>query len=185
MLAAVGETAHLVSNLPYNVAVPIVAECLASSWAAAHGEAGTPRFQRLTFTVQKEVADRLTAAAGSGDYGPVSVLVALLGKSTAGPILPASAFWPKPKVASRIVRIDFDAAAADGLADLATLRGIVQLSFGQRRKKLGTILRHQADGPALLAAATAAGVDLDARAERIEPRQFAAMAAAMGPETLQ
>ena len=185
VLAAATPTAHLVSNLPYKVAVPIIAECLASSWRAVHGDAGAPRFERLTFTVQKEVADRLTAGAGSGDYGPVSVLVALLGKATSGPVLPASAFWPKPKVASRIVRIDFDAEAASRIDDLAVLRGIVQLSFGQRRKKLGTILRRQASGPALLAAAGEADLDLDARAERIEPRQFAAMAAALGRGNLQ
>ena len=185
VLAAASPTAHLVSNLPYNVAVPIAAECLASSWRAVSGEPGAPRFERLTFTVQKEVADRLTAAAGSGDYGPVSVLVSLLGKATAGLIVPASAFWPKPKVASRIVRIDFDAAAAADVGDLALLRGIVQLSFGQRRKKLGTILRHQAGGSALLAAAGEADIDLDARAERIEPQQFAAMAAAAAGQTLQ
>ena len=185
VLAAASPTAHLVSNLPYNVAVPIVAECLASSWRATRGEGGAPRFDRLTFTVQKEVADRLTAGAGSGDYGPVSVLVTLLGKSTPGPIVPGSAFWPKPKVASRIVRIDFDAGGAADLPDLAALRGIVQLSFGQRRKKLGTIFRRQANGLALLAAAGEADVDVDARAERIEPQQFAAMAAAMGPGNLQ
>ena len=185
VLAAVGPAAHLVSNLPYKVAVPIIAECLASSWRAAPGEAGAPRFERLTFTVQKEVADRLAAGAGSGDYGPVSVLVALLGKVTAGPIVPPSAFWPRPKVASRILRIDSDTAAAATVGDLPALRKLVQLSFGQRRKKLGTIFRSQASGPALLAAAAVAKVDLDARAERVHPHQFAAMAAAAGRDALQ
>ena len=180
VLAAVGPAAHLISNLPYNIATPVVALCLESAWGAVHGRDGACRFGRLVFTVQKEVADRLAADTGSKDYGPVSVLVALLGRVELGPVIPGSAFWPAPKVASRIVRIDVDAAAAESIADLPALNRLVHLAFGQRRKKVATVFRAAPDAEALLAAMSAAGLDGDSRPERIGPQAFAAMAAARG-----
>jgi len=177
VLAEVGGQAHLVSNLPYNVATPLIASCLESSWAVLQGQAGACRFDRLTFTVQKEVADRLAAGPGSKDYGPVSVLTALLGRVTRGPIVPATAFWPRPKVASRILRIDLHADGAASVPDLPALQDLLRYAFSQRRKKLSTIVRSRANGPDVLAAATAAGVEADWRPDRMAPAQFAAIAA--------
>jgi len=182
-LAAVRPAAHLVSNLPYNIATPVVALCLQLSWRAARGDTDACRFDRLTFTVQKEVADRLAAGPGSKDYGPVSVLVSLLGKLELGPIVPATAFWPAPKVASRIVRIDWDPAAAERVADLGALTGLVQLAFSKRRKQLGAIARAIGDADrtgALLSGMASAGVDPTARPEQVSPEQFLALASAGG-----
>ena len=181
-LAAVRPAAHLVSNLPYNIATPVVALCLQLSWRAARGDASACRFDRLTFTVQKEVADRLAAGPGSKDYGPVSVLINLLGKLELGPIVPATAFWPAPKIASRIVRVDFDPAAAGRVDDHDALTGLVQLAFSKRRKQLGAIVRAMGDAErsaALLAAMAAAGVDPTWRPEQVSPEQFLAMAAGL------
>ena len=158
--AAVG--AQLVSNLPYNIATPLLVECLLCSWRArrhlatlaAHPpKAGSDQdtlpgsaavalpapssppaplvlFERLTFTVQREVADRLIAGPGSKEYGPVSVLAGLLGRLQAGAVLPGSAFWPAPSVASRMMRIDFDAEAADRIGRADVLMDLLTLSFG-------------------------------------------------------
>lgn len=174
-------TACLVSNLPYNIATPLLAECLLLSWRALRGPGGACRFDRLTFTVQKELAERLVAGPGSSAYGPVSVLVALLGRWRLGPIVPASAFWPAPKVASRIVRIDFDAARAALLADAATLSATLSAAFGQRRKQVGTIFRRA--WPAAAEALPAAGVDPTWRAEQIAPEQYLALANALAGGT--
>ncbi|MHC4564104.1 MAG: ribosomal RNA small subunit methyltransferase A, partial [Planctomycetota bacterium] len=132
VVEALGPEAHLVSNLPYSIATPLISLCLQSSWRALRGQSGACRFDRLTFTVQKEVADRLVASPGSGDYGPISVLIALLASASPGPIVPATAFWPKPKIASRIVRIDFDPVAAERIDDLPRLTEIVAAAFGHR-----------------------------------------------------
>ena len=172
---SVGPEAHLVANLPYNVATPLVALCLQSAWRALAGGADACRFDRLTFTVQKEVADRLAASPGGSDYGPISVLIALLARLTVGPVVPASAFWPAPKIASRIVRIDFDADAAGRIGDLDGLMDVVRTAFSQRRKQVGTIFRRDA---AVSAALEVVGIDPVSRAQRIEPEQFAALAAA-------
>ena len=176
VLAALSADVHMVANLPYSIATPLIALCLAASHAAGkQNHAAAPTFQRLTFTVQREVADRLAAAPGPKTYGPVSVTVALLGRITLGPIVPAAAFWPRPNVASRIVRIDFDPSAAAELADTDVLRHLLASAFSQRRKQIGSILRRK-DPPwppdALAAALNAARIDLTARPERITPDQF-------------
>ena len=177
VLAALGDGGvHMVANLPYNVATPLVAECLVQSWRAARsGGRGGCVFERLTFTVQREVAERLTAGEGGATYGPVSVLAGVLGRIRPGANVPASAFWPRPKVASRMVRIDFDAAAAGRVADVDVLRRVVSLAFAQRRKQVGSMLRRSGlplAAEVLAAGLSAAGIDPRRRAEEICPAAY-------------
>jgi len=181
VLAALGGQADMVANLPYSIATPLVADCLTSSWRSAVGgpAQGACRFDRLTFTVQREVAERLTAPPGGGQYGAISVLVALLGEVTPGPVLPATAFWPAPKVSSRTLRIDFSHQAAQAVKDLAVLSDVLHLAFGQRRKQIGSCFRRKTPGytcDALLGALEATGVPPTLRAEQIPPPAFAAIA---------
>ncbi len=185
VLDALPAGTHLVSNLPYQIATPLVAECLVQSWRAARGggraECG---FERLTFTVQKEVAARLSASPGGRAYGPVSVVIALLGRIRLGQTVPASAFWPRPNVAGRIVRIDFDRDLAGRLSDAGTLTAALGLAFGQRRKQIGSTGRRRRSpfSPrAVEAALAAAGVEPSRRAEQVSPEQYLALANALGP----
>ncbi|MCY2929293.1 MAG: 16S rRNA (adenine(1518)-N(6)/adenine(1519)-N(6))-dimethyltransferase RsmA [Planctomycetota bacterium] len=174
MLAALGGPADLAANLPYNVATPLVIECLLESWRAMH-EGRPGGFGRLTFTVQREVADRFVAPAGGESYGPVSIVTALLGAVRLAGDLPATAFWPAPKVASRIVRIDFDPARAGAVADVAVLTAAVGMAFAARRKQIGSIRRRKDSGFApevLEAALDAAGIEHARRAEDVPPEQF-------------
>ncbi|MFW6061858.1 MAG: ribosomal RNA small subunit methyltransferase A, partial [Planctomycetota bacterium] len=164
---------------------PLVAQCLANSRRALDGKPGTVRFDRLTFTVQREVADRLTAGPGSKDYGPVSVLVACTGQSHVGPVLPPSAFWPPPKIDSRLLRIDFDPDRARRIRDVATLQTVLGLAFGQRRKQIGSVAKRR-DAPiaatAFADALQQAEIDPTTRAEQVPPGQFLAAANALaGP----
>jgi len=173
---ALGSSADLISNLPYNIATPLIAQCLIESWRkVSGGDSDSVRFDSLTFTVQQEVATRMTAGSGGKLYGPISVLVALLGKATVGPAIPPGAFWPPPKIASRALRIDFDPDLAAQVADVAVLSEIVATAFGQRRKQVGSILRKSKGSFApdtLIAALGAVGIDPSSRAERIAPQQF-------------
>jgi 16S rRNA (adenine1518-N6/adenine1519-N6)-dimethyltransferase len=184
VLAAAGEMSpagvHLVSNLPYNIATPLICDCLLQSLAAARGRPGAVRFIRLTVTIQREVAGRLMAGADDEAYGPASVLVALLANVEAGKKLPATAFWPPPNVVSQMIRIDPVAPPPDVLGDPAVLRQLVNWAFSHRRKKIISTGR-RTGAPfrpeAIEAALAAADVDPDSRPERITPRQFARMAA--------
>ena len=184
--AELGSSTDLAANLPYSIATPLVAQCLIESWQAVCGpQEGRVCFDRMTFTVQQEVARRMRADAGGGDYGPISVLVALLGQVTTGPAIPASAFWPAPKVASRALRIDFDRTAAGEVNDVMVLAAVVSLAFGQRRKQIGSILKRRGSDfapPALRSAMDTAGIDPSIRAERIPPEQFRLFANAVQVE---
>lgn len=111
----------LVANLPYNIASPLVIELLIAG------------FDLLVFTVQKEVADRLRARESSDDYGPLSVMSAMLARVEVLRTLPRQAFWPAPKIESALVRMTRD----DRLGAHATAFGaFVQKLFSFRRKML-------------------------------------------------
>ncbi len=177
VLGAVGEKAAMVANLPYNIATPLIALCLLSSWhASKDGEKGKScLFEKLTFTVQKEVADRLGAIPGNKHYGPVSILVSLLGKVTQGPVLPPSAFWPPPKVASQILHIEFDFGSADKLADVDILSKVLSLAFGQRRKQIHSMVKRKnlpCTPEQLAQAMEASGIAPKLRAENIPAQQY-------------
>lgn len=184
---APGRGVHLVANLPYSAAVPVVVNCLLCSWRAARAPGSTPvGFERLTFTVQKELADRLTAGPGGGDYGRVSVIAALLARAQAGRTMSPQAFWPRPKVHSQMLRLDFDAAAAAGVADAESLLTVLSATFGLRRKKIATAARSR-DFPyprgRFLAALASAGIDPALRPQQVDPGQFRALANALSGET--
>jgi len=188
VLDALGGSAVLVANLPYNIATPLVALCLEGTCRALSepGRAGLCRFDRLTFTVQHEVADRLAAGAGSKDYGPVSILVALLGDVQLGPPIPPVAFWPRPGVVSRMVRIDFDAEAAGKLRDIDMLKRVVQLAFAQRRKQIHSAGRRKGariDLAAFDKALARANIERSLRPEQVTPEQYLQLANFLAEES--
>ncbi len=181
VIGTLGAKASLVANLPYNIATPLVALCLSESWNALTGRGGC-LFASLTFTVQQEVAERLCAGPGSKSYGTVSVLVSLLGRAQLGHAIAPKAFWPTPKVNSRMVRIDFDEGRARAVGDLRQLQSTVHLAFSQRRKMIGSVLKHKSSpfAPARAAAALdEAGIDPTTRPERVSPQQFLSLAEAL------
>ncbi len=180
VLEALPERTQLVSNLPYNIATPLLAECMAESWRHLKrpGE-GCRRFERMTFTVQREVAERLAAPCGLGAYGPVSVMTALMGTIVQGPVVSPGAFWPRPKVESRMCRIDFDPIRAGRLEDVSVLQQLLRHAFGQRRKQMRSLCRRKglAFSPEVLAEAMeSADIDPSRRPERVEPARFLAFA---------
>ena len=181
VLDALGTSAVLVANLPYNIATPLVAICLEGTYRAQANpaQAGLCRFDRLTFTVQHEVADCLAAKPGSKDYGPVSILAALLGRAQLGPTIPPSAFWPRPGVVSRIVRLDFDIEAAGKLRDIDMLEKVIRLAFAQRRKQIHSAARRKGAGIDLAVfddALAAAGIERSVRPEQVSPEQYLLLA---------
>lgn len=111
----------LVANLPYNVATPLIMKALEST-----------RFLRLVVMVQREVADRLCAAAGESAFGALSLLVAHFGSARKVRDVKPSAFLPPPSVISSVVRIDVSPEAQPNL-ELFTL---IHQGFRHRRKTL-------------------------------------------------
>lgn len=119
-----------IGNLPYNVSSPILFRLLE--------HAGY--FVDATLMLQREVADRLVARRGTGDYGVLTVLTRVHAEVTRLLDLPPGAFRPPPKVRSSVVRLRFHPpdVAADVLPRFERLvRGI----FQQRRKTLSNAVR--------------------------------------------
>ncbi len=119
----------LVSNLPYNVATPIVSNLLACPL--------TPR--TMTITIQKELADRVTASPGTKDYGALSVWVQCQARAHIVRIMPPSVFWPRPKVESAILHIELDDQLRGRIPDLAFFHQFARSMFFHRRKFLRSV----------------------------------------------
>jgi 16S rRNA (adenine1518-N6/adenine1519-N6)-dimethyltransferase len=152
---ASGDSVKLVANLPYNIASPLVVECLL---AGVHLRA---------FTVQKDVADRLKAKAGEDAYGPLTVVVQLLAEVEVLRTLPPHAFWPMPKVESSLVRLRRRARIAPEAREIGHF--IHQL-FAARRKTLRRGLRQAGfDADRVL---ELTGLDGQSRPEVLSPEQF-------------
>jgi len=161
----------LVSNLPYNVATPLVVESLD----------GLPSLELWCVMVQREVADRFFAEPSTKAYGAVSVLVQLTSERTGFHPVSRTVFRPRPNVDSALIA--FRRLAGANLEDLARVKSVVTAAFAHRRKRLANSL--ELSGLATRGEAEAAlaeiGRDTRARAEELAPREFVALSEALGP----
>jgi 16S rRNA (adenine1518-N6/adenine1519-N6)-dimethyltransferase len=169
-LAALAPGARkLVSNLPYNVATPLLVESLD----------GLPGIEHWCVMVQREVADRLFARPGTKAYGAVSVLVQLATERTGFHAVSRNVFRPRPNVDSALV-----AFRRVGLPpDYAHLKRVVGAAFAHRRKTFpnSVELAGLATRAETAAALGAIGRDPSTRAEALAPPEFVALAAALDP----
>jgi len=121
----------LVSNLPYNVATPVVSNLL------VHPEL-CPAL--MVVTIQLELAERMRAEPATEPYGALSVLVQALADFTLVRTLPPSVFWPRPKVDSAVVMIAPSAEKRAKITDLGWFHRVVRAVFLHRRKNLRRVL---------------------------------------------
>ncbi|MGH2704601.1 MAG: 16S rRNA (adenine(1518)-N(6)/adenine(1519)-N(6))-dimethyltransferase RsmA [Actinomycetota bacterium] len=161
---------RMVSNLPYNVATPLIARLLEE----------VPQVTDLVVTIQREVGERLVAGPGSRTYGAVSVLVALHAEGEILARIPPTVFWPPPAVESVLVRLRRRPPPVEMAP--ARIMPVVRAAFGQRRK---TVRNALAAGlgrtpDEVEAAVRAAGVDPSARAEDLGLEEFARLASRLG-----
>jgi 16S rRNA (adenine1518-N6/adenine1519-N6)-dimethyltransferase len=124
---------RVAGNLPYNVSSPILFALLRE-----HRLMGG--MTDATLMVQREVAERMYAQPGTGDYGVLSILVQLHADVRRVLSLPPGAFRPAPKVHSTVVSLRFRARAVP-LRDEAVFESMVRTMFTQRRKTLLNALR--------------------------------------------
>jgi 16S rRNA (adenine1518-N6/adenine1519-N6)-dimethyltransferase len=156
--------AHIVANLPYNVGTALLVRWLG-------GEAWPPWWKSLTLMFQREVAERIVAAPGSGAYGRLAVLAQWRATARLAMKVHRSAFTPPPKVMSAVVHI-VPAAAPPGVRFVA-LERLTAAAFGQRRKMLRRSLSGIAGADAALAGL---GIDPKRRAETLSVTDFVALA---------
>jgi 16S rRNA (adenine1518-N6/adenine1519-N6)-dimethyltransferase len=121
-----GRRFKLVANLPYNIATPILSNLLLARYVP----------HSMTATIQKELADRITASPSTKDYSALSVWIQSQATTEIVRLLPPSVFWPAPKVTSAILRIVVDPARRAQIADLHFFHQITKALFLHRRKFL-------------------------------------------------
>jgi 16S rRNA (adenine1518-N6/adenine1519-N6)-dimethyltransferase len=154
-----------VSNLPYNVAVPVVIRLLEE----------VPPVERILVMVQREVGERLAAGPGDAQYGAVSVKVAYFADARVVGLVPPTVFVPRPKVDSALVRLDRRAEPPVAVPSADDLFALVRTGFAQRRKMLRRSLVPMLGDrtPAVLAAS---GIEPTARPEALGLEQWAVLA---------
>jgi 16S rRNA (adenine1518-N6/adenine1519-N6)-dimethyltransferase len=156
-----------VSNLPYNVATPLVVESLD----------GLPTVQAWTVMVQREVADRFFAEPRTKAYGAVSVLVQLAAERTGFHPVSRTVFRPPPNVDSALVAFRRRPLPED----FSYVKTVVEAAFAHRRKTLpnSVELAGLAERARAANELRAIGREAETRAEALEPHEFVALAEAL------
>jgi len=118
------------ANLPYNIATPIISNLLLSEIVP----------DTMTVTIQKELAERITARPSTKDYSALSVWVQSLCDTEIVRLMPPSVFWPRPKVHSAIIHLEHRAERRERIADLEFFHTFVRAMFFHRRKFLRSVV---------------------------------------------
>lgn len=164
-----GRPLKVVANLPYYVTTPILIRLLEEKGC----------FESITVMVQKEVADRICAGAGSREYGALSLAVQYYSAPEVVLKVPQSCFFPSPAVESAVLHLQaYEEPPVE--AEEGFMFALIRASFNQRRKTLANGLSHgfRYDGRSLTRgeveeALAAMGLSADIRGEKLSLGQFA------------
>ena len=166
-----GLTPIACANLPYNITTPVLTALL---------EAGC--FASITVMIQREVARRICAAPGEGDYGAFSLYCQYHAKTELLFDVPPECFLPAPKVTSSVLRLTPRPAPTE-VDDPEHFFRVVRAAFAQRRKtlvnSLSAALGSSLSKEALGRAVAACGLPENVRGERLSIPQFAALSKAL------
>lgn len=163
----------LIANLPYAVATPVIMNLLLTDLV----------FERMVVTVQWEIAERLVAEPGNKDYGSLAILVQSLADVSILRKLPPAVFWPRPQVASAIVRINPNAEKRAKLPDVLRFRIFLRDLYAHRRKNLrGALvsLRGRDSKPEVDRKLQELAIDGNIRAEALDIQTHHRLAEAFG-----
>lgn len=166
MLAARPGRLKCIANLPYSAGTPFAANVFESPlpWHSA------------TYLLQYEVGQRLVAKPNTAAYGSLSIKAALGGKVKIARKVPPQVFWPRPKVDSAVVHIEFNSPQERMLIPWRALRLLCVAVFNSRRKSVRNALKGIVEKERTLEFLELCGVNPDVRGQAIAPDQFLTMA---------
>jgi len=156
---------RVIGNLPYNISTPLLFHLLSQREAIFD----------MHFMLQREVVERMTATPGTKTYGRLTVMLAPWVRVEPVLEVGAGAFRPAPKVASTMVRITPFLKPAFPIASQERFERLVRAAFSQRRKTLRNALKGLLSEGQL----RSLGIDPGLRPERLEPEQYARIAASV------
>jgi 16S rRNA (adenine1518-N6/adenine1519-N6)-dimethyltransferase len=162
----VGDGAHVIANLPYNVGTALLLRWLGADWP--------PWWRSLTLMFQKEVAERIVAQPDTHAYGRLSIAAQWRSRARIAMTVQRSAFVPPPKVTSAVVHVVPDEQPED--VNPAIMERLTEAAFGQRRKMLRSSLKQV---PGALRALESLGIEPQRRAETIAVEDWVKLARAL------
>lgn len=163
----IGGQVYVIGNLPYYIVSDVLLSLVR--------QPGAVRFAQLM--VQSEVAQKIISSPGSKEYGVLAATLQLYTRPRRAFTVPPTAFYPRPKVKSAIVELDFLSEQDAPKIDVSCVREVISTSFQQRRK----VLRHSL---ARLLQRERAGLPskwAGLRAENMRPQDFVSVAQAIFP----
>lgn len=163
-----GKKLSVAANLPYYITTPIITMLLESRLD----------IENIVVMVQKEVADRICAKAGSKDYGAITLLCQYFTQPSIVVKVPAGSFMPPPKVDSAVLKLHVLDKPSVEVMDEKTLFKVIKASFAQRRKTLLNGISSGLSIPKDTASELiiSAGIQPSIRGEKLTLEEFAALA---------
>lgn len=164
-----GRPLVVMGNLPYHISSQIVVRLIEARESVS----------RAVVMIQREMAQRLMASPGNRDYGRLTVMLRYCADIRSVAVVRADRFYPRPKVDSEVVGIDFHHPPQSIAEDEAFLFRVIKAAFGQRRKTLKNALSGSdlhLSAAAAREALEAAGIAPERRAETLSVAEFIALA---------
>ena len=162
--------AKVVANLPYYITTPLIMGLL---------EKKAP-LESITVMVQKEVAMRMQAAAGSKDYGALSLAVQYYAAPYLAANVPPNCFIPRPNVGSAVIKLTLHEEPPVKVKDEGLMFKLIRAAFNQRRKTLVNAVRNYAEcdfgREEIEGALSSLGLDTNIRGEALGLESYAALA---------
>lgn len=158
----------VIGNLPYNISSQILIQLVHSR----------THVNRAILMFQKELARRIRATPGNKNYGRLTVMLSYCADIKSISTMAASLFYPKPKVDSEVVEINFNISREYPPHDEIMLFQVVKAAFGTRRKILKNALSTgglQIDPRLAREALIAAEINPGRRAETLSVSEFIAL----------
>ena len=163
----------VIGNLPYYISTPLIAK-----YASALSPASA-----LVLTLQLELAQRLGAAHDTSDYGAMTLCTGRRWDIRLERKLPASVFFPRPKVDSAVITLRRKPRARVRAIDDSIFESLVRRGFSERRKQLRNMLPEFKNDWEKITSAL--GVLPTIRAEQLSPAQWESLAFTASPATAQ
>ena len=163
---------HVIGNLPYNISSPFLEKIIRNK----------DLIERAVLTFQLEVAKRLVGSPGNRDYGAMTVLVQYHARLSPLLEIPKECFYPKPKVGSMVLEMDFTRPHSIRTEDEGHFRKVVRAAFAQRRKTVVNSLSHtlaSLGADKIIEALDQCNIDPRIRAERLYIDDFLCLSAAL------
>ncbi|KPK81572.1 MAG: hypothetical protein AMS25_05805 [Gemmatimonas sp. SM23_52] len=168
-----GEPLKVIGNIPYAITTPLIFHLLDAR----------PRPQLIVLTVQREVADRLTARPGNKQYGALTAGVQAVSRVEALFRISRQAFRPRPQVDSTVVRIVPQMPSPLSQEHEAAFRQLTRAAFSRRRKQIQKVLRqapeYRLSGAEAEAVLGSLGIDPSTRPDALAVVDYICLAAAL------